>query len=107
VFTRNPIRGTFFGCCAWAETQSAKSEALTRIADLQFRIADFNFGLWREAIQIGAVFFLGIINFAIRNTKFEISITESPYLPAPTRSIESSGLSALRFQIDQRERRNY
>jgi len=29
VFTRNPIRGTFFGCCAWAETQSAKSEALT------------------------------------------------------------------------------
>src|SRR6266576_6739399 len=29
LFDRYPIRGTFFGCCAWAELQSTKIIALS------------------------------------------------------------------------------
>src|ERR1043166_3708923 len=101
----SPIRAAF-ACCAhadehgaWSMEQgangkeqrrlSAKSVALTRIADLQFRIADFNPFPERQPVRMPFVLILLLVKFEIRNSKSEIRVIESPYLPAPTHSAKS------------------
>jgi hypothetical protein len=48
---RNPIRGILPGCCASAGTQSARSIAQSRIANLKLRGADFRL-ISRHSIKI-------------------------------------------------------
>ena len=61
---RYPIRGTFFGCCADAESQSAKSKAL-RVRTVHFSLHDFSCSSTYHStlapweIKIGLFIFVG------------------------------------------------
>ena len=73
VLVRYPIRG-IFGCWASADEQSAKGVALSRIADMRLRSADFRLTS-KESIRTRSIVLLLTSKFEIRNPKlFDHSI---------------------------------